>query len=161
MTCECPAHQWLGRECECLCDHNEDSPETKVMRVKRWCRDHKGELLTAAGAVILVGVAAVIYKQHQQIDVLSEINEELRKRPPMIENNPTVNNNLYNIEIVERSTPSKPLMLTRADGSRDFFNSVSEAARKTGHDRVMISKQINGHVADVYGDVFEMLDKAA
>lgn len=109
----------------------EPREESRWARTKIWCEDHKGELLTAAGAVILVGVAAVIYKQHQQIDVLSEINEELRKRPPMIENNPTMNNNTYNIELVERSTPSKPIQIIRANGSSATFNSMKEAARET------------------------------
>jgi hypothetical protein len=139
-----------------------EKTETRVERVKIWCKDHKGELLTAAGALVLVGVAAVIYKKQQdEIAGLSAENEELRNQPPQIENHNTQNNNVYNIEILERSTPSKPVMLTKIDGSRDFFNSLSEAARETGCDRVMISKQVNGHIPDVHGNVFELLERAA
>lgn len=43
-------------------------------------------------------------------------------------------------------------------GTNLYFNSISEAARETGHQASMISKNINGHIPDVKGDVFELLE---
>jgi hypothetical protein len=62
------------------------------------------------------------------------------------------------IQFVERSTPSKPLHLV---GTHQYFDSVSDAAMKTGHRREMISKNINGHIADLRGDKFEVVDSAS
>ena len=61
------------------------------------------------------------------------------------------------IELVERSTPSKPVHLV---GTNLYFNSLSEAARETGHSLSKISRQVNGHIPDVNGDVFKILELA-
>ena len=61
------------------------------------------------------------------------------------------------IEMVERSTPSKPVHLV---GTDLYFPSLSEASRKTGHSLPMLSKHINGHIPDLNGDVFELLTPA-
>ena len=63
-------------------------------------------------------------------------------------------NNQVLVNFVERSTPSKPVHLK---GTNLYFNSLNEAARKTGHHLSMISKNVNGHIPDVKGDVFELL----
>lgn len=61
------------------------------------------------------------------------------------------------INLIERSTPSKPVHLV---GTNLYFDSMNEAARKTGHSLAKISRQINGHIPDVNGDVFELLEPA-
>jgi len=61
------------------------------------------------------------------------------------------------VNFVERSTPSKPVHLV---GTDLYFDSLSDAARKTGHSLSMISRNVNGHIADVKGDVFELLESA-
>ena len=61
------------------------------------------------------------------------------------------------LELVERSTASKPVHLV---GTNLYFSSLSEAARATGHHVSMISKNVNGHVADLNGDVFKLLEPA-
>ncbi len=61
------------------------------------------------------------------------------------------------VNFVERSTPSKPVHLV---GTNLFFDSIHEAARQTGHSVSMISRQINGHIDDVKGDVFQILETA-
>lgn len=66
--------------------------------------------------------------------------------------NPTV------INMIERSTSSKPVHLV---GTNLYFNSLSEAARETGHSLSQISKNINGHISDVGGDVFKLLEPVA
>ena len=58
------------------------------------------------------------------------------------------------IQFVERSTPSKPVHLV---GTQQYFDSVADAARKTGHSVAMISRNVNGHISNVGGDVFELV----
>lgn len=65
------------------------------------------------------------------------------------------------INLVENSTPSKPVLMTAADGVQRVFNSLSEAARETGHSLSQISKNANGHISNVYGDVFTSLEPVA
>jgi len=62
------------------------------------------------------------------------------------------------VNLVERSTPSKPVHLV---GTNLYFNSLSEAARETGHPLSTLSKHINGIIPDVKGDVFEILESAS
>jgi hypothetical protein len=62
------------------------------------------------------------------------------------------------IQFVERSTPSKPLHKV---GTQEYYDSVHDAARKTGHSVTRISKNINGHIPDIGGDVFEVAQQAA
>jgi|SRR5690606_11959527 len=69
-----------------------------------------------------------------------------------------VNVNPSIVNFIERSTPSKPVHL---EGTNLFFNSLSEAARETGHSLSMISRQVNGHIPDVKGDVFTILESAS
>lgn len=61
------------------------------------------------------------------------------------------------MNFVERSTPSKPVHLV---GTDLYFDSLSEASRKTGHHLSDISKVINGRKTDIQGDVFELLKTA-
>lgn len=62
------------------------------------------------------------------------------------------------ITLIENSTPSKAI---RIKGTNQVFNSISEASRLTGLDRTLISRNINGHLADVKGVVFELIDVGA
>ncbi len=62
------------------------------------------------------------------------------------------------INFVENSTPSKPVHLV---GTDQYFSSLNEAARKTGHNLSRISKNVNGHIPDVGGDIFEFVDLVA
>lgn len=62
------------------------------------------------------------------------------------------------ISMIERSTASKPVHLV---GTNLYFNSLSEAARETGHSLSKISRNINGHIPDIDGQVFELLELAA
>lgn len=65
--------------------------------------------------------------------------------------------NQVTIELVKKSTPSKPVHLV---GTNLYFNSISEAARETGLDRMAISKNIAGTIPDVKGEVFKLLELA-
>jgi hypothetical protein len=61
------------------------------------------------------------------------------------------------IQLVERSTPSKPVHLV---GTKMYFDSIGDAARETGHSATMISRNVSGKIKDVKGDVFELLELA-
>lgn len=65
--------------------------------------------------------------------------------------NPTI------VNFVERSTPSKPVHLV---GTDLYFDSISDAARKTGHNISRISQNVHGKIPDIKGDVFELLNVA-
>ena len=62
------------------------------------------------------------------------------------------------VALAERSTPSKPVHLL---GTDLYFASMNDAARKTGHSLTQISKNVNGLIPDIQGDVFELLTPAA
>lgn len=135
MTCECPAHQWLGRECECLCDHNEDSPETKVMRVKRHFREKKDLYIGVGVGLVVAGGAAVAYniiKSTNDItlendsDVYMGANQDVT----VVGWRNTVTPML--IQIVERSCLSKPV---RIKDTNQIFDSINDAVRQTGRTR--------------------------
>ncbi len=61
------------------------------------------------------------------------------------------------VYMAENSTPSKPVHLV---GTNLYFESLSAAARATGRPLSTISKQINGHISNVKGDIFELLEQA-
>jgi peptide subunit release factor 1 (eRF1) len=61
------------------------------------------------------------------------------------------------VNFVEKSTPSKPVHLV---GTDLYFPSLSEAARQTGHNVSMISKNVNGYIDNLNGDIFEVIEIA-
>jgi hypothetical protein len=97
---------------------------------------------------VVVGAGALFLTQRQQTAL---VDNKFAYRPRTDVRQTTVN-------MVERSTPSKPVHLV---GTNLYFNSLSEAARETGHPLSTISKHINGHIPDVKGDVFEILEPAS
>lgn len=118
-------------------------------KVKTHFRENKKVYLAFAGGALLVYVA----------NGRRDVSVGMQANPKQILNwKPRAEVNQINIEMVERSTPSKPVHLK---GTNLYFNSLSEAARETGHPLSTISKQINGHIPDVKGDVFEILESAS
>ena len=68
-------------------------------------------------------------------------------------------NHITQLQFIERSTPSKPVAMIAKNGTKSYFDSLSDAARKTGHDMAAISKNINGHTKSMSnGDMFELVD---
>jgi hypothetical protein len=61
------------------------------------------------------------------------------------------------VNFVEKSTPIKPVHLV---GTDLYFPSLSEAARQTGHNVSMISKNVNGYIDNLNGDIFEVIEIA-
>jgi hypothetical protein len=120
----------------------------RIEKVKTHIREKKGYYLVGGGG-ILVGVLSVVAVSQTRSD--GKIVQKILQVAWRPENYQTV------ITLQEKSTPSKPVHLK---GTNLYFNSLSEAARETGHPLATISKQINGHIPDVKGDVFEVLERA-
>lgn len=124
---------------------------SKIENIKNHVREHKKVYVVGASclAVGLLGGVALVKSGDISIVVTGDKNQIVGKAK-------TVNQVM--VELVERSTPSRPVHLV---GTNLYFNSISEAARETGYARSLISQNINGHIPDVKGDVFKLLEPAA
>jgi hypothetical protein len=120
----------------------------KLNQIKSHIQENR-KVYLACGATAVVTAFAVlaISRKDASADLLQKVTQIGFRN----EANPTI------INLVERSTPSKPVHLV---GTKLYFNSLSEASRETGHALSMLSKHINGHLPDLNGDVFELLEPA-
>jgi len=121
----------------------------RIAKIKQHVKDNKQIYISCGvtGVVAVIGTLLLVdQKGSPQI-----VTKAIGWRPRAETNHVTVT-------LIERSTPSKPVHLK---GTSLYFNSLSEAARETGHDLSAISRQINGHSTSVKGDVFEILEHAA
>jgi hypothetical protein len=114
---------------------------------KHLVRNRKVYIAAAVSAVVTATVILLISKDSSGVKIIQKIYQ-IAWRP---ENNQMI------VNLVERSTPSKPVHLV---GTNLFFNSLHEAAKETGHALRDISKNVNGIIPDVKGDVFELLQHA-
>ncbi len=105
----------------------------------------------ACGTGIVVGVVAGIAVTKLSSNLGNQVVQKIVQIGWRNETNPVI------VNLVERSTPSKPVHLV---GTDLYFSSLSDAARKTGHALSTLSKHINGVIPDVKGDVFELLQPA-
>lgn len=120
-------------------------------------KDHfkKYKVAYIVGGVGAVGIISAI--------VITRASCETTVGAKVIQGGLTFNGDVHNtnktiINLVERSTPSKPVHLK---GTNLYFSSINEAARETGHTLSQISKNVNGLIPDVKGDIFEALDLVA
>jgi hypothetical protein len=123
----------------------------RIVKVKNHVKDNsKVYIGTAVGVVVGAAVSVIVIGR-------SDTGTEIVQKIVQIGlKNERANNVVVNL--VERSTASKPVHLV---GTNLYFNSLSEAARETGHHLRDISKVVNGHMDDIKGDVFEFLERAA
>lgn len=110
--------------------------------------DENKKVYAALGIGVTVGAAVTVIAFRNNPEVAQKINQIAIG----------YKNKQVLINFVERSTSSKPVHLK---GTNLYFNSLSEAARETGYNLSQISKNVNGHIPDVNGDVFELLTPAA
>lgn len=124
---------------------------SKIESIKNHVRENKKAYVVGASclAVGLLGGVALAKAGDISIVVTGDKNQIVGKAK-------TVNQVM--IELVERSTQSKPVHLV---GTNLYFSSMSEAARETGHALSMISKNVKGQIPNIKGDVFELLEPAA
>jgi hypothetical protein len=119
----------------------------KVSRVRMHFRENKN-LYTVGGVCLAVGAIGALFINKESGPVIGKITQVgfwNQVRPTTI-------------NLVERSTPSRPVHLV---GTNLYFNSLNEAARETGHNLSRLSQHVNGKFADVNGDVFELLEPAS
>lgn len=117
-------------------------------KIKTHFKTKKNVYFAFGSGMLITGIFSYLtYTTNSDALVIQKIRQVGFKN----ESNPVV------INLVERSTQSKPVHLV---GTNLYFDSLSEAARQTGHHLSMISKHINGHIPDLNGDVFELLEKA-
>ncbi len=119
-------------------------------KVKDHLKENKTVYLVGVGSAVVgaavtvlaiarAGSSADIQQKHIQIGIGNRMNAAV-------------------INLVEHSTASKPVHLV---GSDRYFSSLSEAARQTGHSVSTLSRHVNGHIPDVKGDIFELLNLEA
>jgi hypothetical protein len=123
----------------------------KIERVKQHFSDNK-QLYIGIGIGVVVTAVAVVVTVVSRGDSGTQVIQKINQIAWRPENNQMV------INMVERSTPSKPVHLV---GTNLFFNSLHEAARETGHSVSKISRNVNGHIPDINGDVFQLLEAAS
>ncbi len=113
------------------------------MSVKEHFEKYKTQYIVAGSVIVAVTVTYFVTKSLTSTPRISSGRDT------------TINSTIVNF--VERSTPIKPVHLV---GTDLYFDSLSKAARETGHPLSQISKNVNGHIPDVNGDVFELLQAA-
>lgn len=121
----------------------------RLKKVTTHLKKNKAAYIAGGITVVSVGVTAFVCGQRTSGTQIAQKINQIGFRN---EANPVI------VNLIERSTPSKPVHLK---GTNQYFDSLSEAARQTGHSLTRISKNINGHIPDVNGDVFELLETAA
>ena len=124
---------------------------SKIESIKNHFRENKKAYVVGASCLTvgLLGGVALAKSGNISIVASGDNNQIVGKAKAV---------NQVMIELVERSTPSRPVHLV---GTNLYFNSLNEAARETGHSLSMLSRHVNGHIPDVGGDVFELLEVAA
>lgn len=127
----------------------EEIKQRKAIQVVlKHINEHKTEYIAGASCFVVGAVGAYLVTSDK------DMGTTIQKITQVGFGN-RVNTSVVNF--VERSTPSRPVHLV---GTNLFFDSIHEAARQTGHSASMISRQINGHIDDVKGDVFQVLETA-
>ncbi|WNM72524.1 hypothetical protein SEA_ARTORIAS_55 [Gordonia phage Artorias] len=127
------------------------TPKNALDKVKVHIQENK-KVYIVGGVCLVVGLAGGTFLVKNK-DVINVSVEGIGNN--VVGKAKTVNQ--VTIELVERSTPSKPVHLV---GTNLYFNSLNEAARETGHSLAKISRNVNGHIPDVDGDVFKLLELA-
>lgn len=127
------------------------------MNVKEHLKKHKVTYLVGAGCIVVGAAGTYLVLRGNKLPP-----EVVSKVAPSIKQIGILNRaNQVTINLVERSTPSKPLRMITKNGVEKFFASINEAARETGHSPTMISRAANGIINDVKGDAFELLEVVA
>lgn len=126
----------------------------RIKKIKKHFHENKKVYLGVITGVVVGAASATVAifmltRSNSGVEIVQKITPVLSWRPE--------STNVV-IKLVEHSTSSKPVHLV---GTNLYFNSLSEASRETGHSLPMLSKHINGHVPDLNGDVFELLQPAA
>ncbi len=123
----------------------------RIEKIKNHLTENKITYFVGVGCAVIVGAVMVI------VIGRSEGGAEIAQKIVQIGFKNGDPKNVV-INLIERSTPSKPVHLV---GTNLYFNSMNEAARETGHHLRDISKVVNGQMENIKGDVFQLLEPAA
>ncbi len=115
----------------------------RIGKIKTHISDWRYIYIAGVTSFIVGGVVVYVLKSNSSFQTIAPVFN---------------NTNKMVINLIERSTPSKPVHLI---GTNLVFSSLSEAARETGHSLAKLSRHINGLLPDLNGDVFELLEFAA
>ena len=122
----------------------------KIERVKAHFQQNKWAYISGGIGVAAGSVGMACYRSAPMAKATQTV-------AGIVNIKPTQNVTQVVINLTERSTPSKPVHLV---GTNLYFDSLSDAARKTGHSLSSISHVVNGRSKDVGGDVFVLLQPA-
>lgn len=138
---------------------------TRIESIKTHLRNNKVTYIACGvTAVVVAGVTYYVVRNSNVVKAVAAATTEY-VGDTVVHNAPTMNNTIcwkptmQNIvNFAEDSTPSRPVGLLGKDGGiKMAFKSMNEAARQTGHNVGMISKNVNGHLSDLNGDRFVAL----
>ena len=125
-----------------------DKVETRLEKIGTHFRKNKVTYLACGGTAVVAVVGTIIVLANKDESNPLQTIQQIGLRN-------TTNTAIITLE--ENSTPSKPVHLI---GTDLYFNSLSDASRKTGHHLSQLSKHVNGQIPDLNGDVFEVLQVA-
>ena len=118
----------------------------RIQKVQKHLKDNQTVYAVGTACLVVGGVVGMVAAGRVDRPLLAKQINILSHKPAQ-----TV------IQFVERSTPSRPVHLV---GTQKYWDSVSAAARDMDLDRSLISKNVNGHISDVKGLIFELVDVA-
>lgn len=121
-----------------------------MSKVKEHFEKYKAVYIVGGSCLVIGAAAGLLLRVNHIPPVVENLNYNAPKFNWRPENTQMI------INLIENSTPSKPVHLA---GSNLYFNSMSEAARETGHSLSQISKNVRGLIPSVAGDVFELLER--
>ncbi len=123
----------------------------KYEAAKAHVKENKAAYITGATCLVVGALGGAAVAKRTEIAEIMQCAKQINILSP--------GSRLNNVQIAfqERSTPSRPIF-NKTNGVA--YGSINEAARQSGHSASMISRNINGHISDVHGDVFEALEVA-
>lgn len=127
---------------------NPEEPQpNRFERIKKHFKNHKEAYLASLGTLAI----ATIVVAASNATIIEEADQVIVQKNYFGKSKNVV------INLEERSTPSKPVHLV---GTDLYFDSMNDAARKTGISLSAISNNVNGKTPDAQGEVFELLTPA-
>jgi predicted PurR-regulated permease PerM len=123
---------------------------SKVQKIKTHLKENKKTYISC-GITFVVTAAGVLFLSNAS-NGSSDVIQKITQIGFRNEANPVI------VNLVERSTPSKPVHLV---GTNLVFDSINDAARKTGHSVTQISKNVRGLIPNVGDDIFELLERVS
>jgi len=120
---------------------------TRIEKIKTHFRENKKTYFIGVGGIVVGAFGMLVLRKDVDVPLgrINQVGFWNQVKPTTI-------------NLVERSTPSKPVHLV---GTNLYFDSLNDAARKTGHSVTAISQCARGIISDVDGDSFELLESAA